>query len=130
MPPEHEGRAPNFISQRFCELSPAGQVLVVTMRRVQFGRFEGLRICSGDPIFDPPPRLVRVARIGSTEALEVSESADWILKAPIRDLFREFARLENGSIDRLEFRRGLPCLVEIAIAAIQTGACSVDRGKQ
>ena len=129
MPSQLETGAPTLIPQRFSELSVAGKVLVATMCRVHFGRFEALRIYNGDPMFDPPPRLVRVARIGSGEGSEVSKSDDWVLKAPIRDLFKEFAELRNGIIDRLEFRRGLPCLVEIAIAPIPTDACSVDRSK-
>jgi len=123
-------RASNSIPKRYCELSSAGKALVATMHRVQFGRFEGLRIFDSDPVFDPPPRVVKVSKIGSGEEPEVSESDDWDLKASVRDLFREFARLQNGTIDRLEFRWGLPCLVEISIAAVQTDTCRVDRGKQ
>jgi hypothetical protein len=67
MPNECEGRAPNLSAQRYSDLSPTGQLLVSTMRRVQFGRFEGLHICNGEPVWDPPPRLVRVAKIGSGE---------------------------------------------------------------
>ena len=65
---------------------------------------------------DPPPNLVRVTKIGSGEYPEVSEAGDWLLKSAIRDLFREFAALQNGNIDRIVFHRGLPTLVEISIA--------------
>ena len=33
-------------------------------------------------------------------------------------LFDELGRLDNGSVVRLEFKRGLPCLLETAAAAI------------
>ena len=114
---EREGPTSNSIPLRFSELSAAGKVLVAAMSRVGFGRFEALRISNGSPMFNPPPRLVRVARMGSSEKHEISESEDWLLKAPIRDLFKEFARIQNGMIDRLEFRRGIPCLVEMEVAA-------------
>lgn len=130
MPFQREARASNVTPHRFCELSSGGQVLVATMRRVGFGRFEFLRICNGDPVFDPPPRLVRVSRIGSSQEPDLLESADWILKVPIRDLFKEFARLQNGTIDRIEFRRGLPCLVEVTIATLQPPERDVDRCEQ
>lgn len=87
------------------------------MRHVQFGRFEELRICNGEPVWDPPPKLVRVTRIGSGEDPNVTEAGDWILKAAVRDLFREFAAVQNGKIDRIVFHRGLPSLVEISISA-------------
>jgi hypothetical protein len=124
---QSEGR-PDLIPRRFSDLSSAGKVLVSTMRRVQFGRFEGLRIYNGDLIFDPPPRLVRVTKIGSSEKPEDSETDDWVLKAAVRDLFKEFARVQNGRIDRIVFHRGLPCLVEITIDAIESSPRSTLEG--
>jgi len=99
------------------ELSAPAQVLVARMHELQYGRFENLRICNGEPTFDPPPRLIRVSRFGSSEERDVSESNDWVLKAPIRDLFTKFAQLRNGIVDRLEFRSGLPCLIETTVQA-------------
>lgn len=109
------GRAPSTIAERYSELSASGQLLVSTMRRVQFGRFEGLRICNGDPVWNPPPRLIRVRRIGSGEEPDVAGEGDWVLKGAVRDLFREFAQVQNGTIDRISFHRGLPCLVEVSL---------------
>jgi len=117
---EHQDRASNLIAQRFSELSPSGKLLVSTMRRFQFGRFEELRICNGEPVWNPPPKLVRVAKIGSSEDPKVPAAGDWVLKSAVRDLFREFAALQNGKIDRIVFHRGLPFLVEISISATAT----------
>ena len=114
---EHEDRMADLCAQRYSELSPSGKFLVSTMRRVQFGRLEGLRICNGDPVWDPPPKLVRVMKIGSGEEPELAEPGDWVLKAAIRDLFKEFAQLQIGIVDRVVFHRGLPCLVEVAIGS-------------
>jgi hypothetical protein len=117
MPTDYEGCASNSIALSYSELSPSGKLLVSTMRRIQFGRFEGLRICNGEPVWDPPPRLVRVAKIGSGEEPEIAEPEDWVLKAAVRDLFKEFWQVQNGVIDRVVFHRGLPCLVEVAIGS-------------
>ena len=114
---DDKGRQVNAFPELFSDLSPAGKVLVSTMRRFQFGRFEGLHICNGDPVWAPPPRLVRVSKIGASDEPAIVEAGDWILKAAVRDLFREFAQVQNGTIDRVVFHRGLPCLVEVAIGS-------------
>jgi hypothetical protein len=122
-------RPPN-IAERYSELSASGKLLVSAMRRFQFGRFEGLQICNGDPTWNPPPRLVRVTKIGSGEEPEVWEEGDWVLKSAVRDLFREFALVQNGAFERIAFHRGLPCVVEIAIGptapSLQTSAEKAD----
>ena len=115
---DDNSRLVNAFPERFSDLSPAGKVLVSTMRRFQFGRFEGLHICNGEPVWDPPPRLVRVAKIGSGDEPAIVEAGDWILKAAVRDLFKEFGQVQNGMIDRVVFHRGLPCLVEVAIGSM------------
>ena len=51
MPGDDQARSPNLIAQRYSDLSPSGQLLVSTMRHVHFGRFEGLRICDGEPVW-------------------------------------------------------------------------------
>ena len=112
---QHEARASNGTPCRFSELSTAGKVLVSAMRNVQFGRFEDLHVQSGEPVFYPPPRLTKVKRIGSAEEPNVRASDDWFLKQPIVDLLREIAAIRNGTVTRLEFRRGQPCLLEWAI---------------
>jgi len=117
MPSEREARASNPIPRRFCELSAAGKVLISTMRDVQFGRFEDLRVENGEPVFDPPPRLIKVKRIGSAEDSNPSASDDWLIKGAIADLLQELNAVGNGTVERLEFRRGIPCLLEFAIPA-------------
>ena len=116
------------ISRRFSDLSEAAKALVSTMDTVQFGRFEGLRICNGDVVFDPPPRLVRVTRIGSAKDAPAADSSDWLLNEPIVTLLQEFAALGNGTVERLEFRHGLPVLLETAIPARPESSSDVSRG--
>ncbi len=87
------------------------------MRFYQYGRFEYLVINNGNPTFSPPPRLLRVIRVGSVDQYSTSELSDWTLRGPLVDMFQDFVRLDNGIVERLEFRRGLPCLIEIAVPA-------------
>ena len=126
MPPEREAGTSKLIPHRFSELSADEQVLVLAMRGVQFGRFENLRVQSGKPVFDPPPRLIKVKRIGSADESTVSASEDWFLKEPIIDLLLEITAIRNGTVTRLEFRRGQPCLIEWAIPAIAESESSGD----
>ena len=117
MPAEHEAHRSHSIPRRFSELPPQARVLVMEMHRIHYGRFEGLHVNNGQPIFVPPPLLFKVKRIGSAEEFASPVSDDWFLKEPILDLLSEFAQLGSGIIERLEFRRGLPCLLEFSISA-------------
>jgi hypothetical protein len=64
MPSAREACASNLSVRRFSELSAPWKVLVSAMRSDQYGRFVGLHVCNGSPVFDPPPRLIKVNRIG------------------------------------------------------------------
>lgn len=79
----------------------------------QFGRIENMPVRAGVPVFDSDMRVVRVARLGSesdgTRAVASKESE---LKKQVRELFEELDRLQDGTVIRLEFRHGLPFLLE------------------
>jgi hypothetical protein len=47
------------------------------------------------------------------------KSADFALKQPLVDLLDKLARLEDGSLVRIDFRRGLPFLLETKAPAKQ-----------
>jgi hypothetical protein len=99
--------------RRSGDLSTQQRSLLEMMRMHQFGRVENMRVLAGQPILDHNVRLVRVARLGSENATNEVASEEYELKRPVRDLFDRLARLENGTVVRLEFRHGLPFLVEI-----------------
>jgi hypothetical protein len=73
-------------------------------------------VSEGEPILDPPPRLIRVRRLDLRDDVTVDSSDDWLLKAPVVDLLRELSAIQNGTVARLEFRHGLPCLLELALS--------------
>src|SRR5580704_18489370 len=92
--------------RRTQDLSPGQRSLVELMRVHQFGRVENMSIRAGQPVIDQNLKVVRVACLGGeNDPLKLTNAQ---LKRQVRDLFDELARLENGTVIRLEFRHGLP----------------------
>ena len=86
------------------------------MREHQFGRIENMTVRDGEPVFDHHLKLVRLVRLNGRSRGQKTLGADeFELKDSVRDLFAELARLENGSVIMLEFRYGLPFLLEMTI---------------
>ena len=81
----------------------------------QFGGIENMSVCDGQPILDSNMNVVLVARLGdNSNWTKLSNTGEFELKMQVRDLFAELMRLENGTVIRLEFRHGLPLLLETA----------------
>src|SRR3984893_13825816 len=101
------------------DLSPGQRSLVELMHLHQFGRIENMPVRGGQPILDRDVKVVRVARLGGeSDPLKLTNAEEFELKRQIRDLFHELARLENGTVVRLEFRHGLPFLLETTPSAV------------
>ena len=98
------------------DLSPGQRSLVELMHLHQFGRIENMPVRGGQPILDRDVKVVRVARLGNesdgTKSVAINE---FELKKQVRDLFEKLERLHNGIVIRLEFRRGLPFLLETTV---------------
>ena len=109
-----QGKGP-LIAQH---LSPAQRSLVDLFHLHQFGRIENMPVRSGEPILNSDVKVVRVARLGGeSDPLKLTNAEDFELKRQVRDLFAELMRLQNGTVIRLEFRHGLPFLLETAATA-------------
>ncbi len=95
-------------------LSVPRRKLVETMQRIAFGRIEQLHIRDGDPVFEPPPRIVQEIKIGGDGGSrpEVAGS-DFVLKKQIVELFQHLAQFDNGTIEAIEVRYGLPCRITL-----------------
>jgi hypothetical protein len=94
-------------------LGPAQRLLVDLMHLHQFGRIENMSVRDGQPILDSTVNVVRVARLGDkSNWTKLSNTGEFELKMQVRDLFAELMRLGNGIVILLEFRRGLPILLE------------------
>jgi hypothetical protein len=99
--------------RRSSELSPQQRSLLEIMREHQFGRIENMSIRAGQPVLDQDLKVVRVACLGGDSGgTNAASSDEFELKRAVRDLFDELARLDHGTVVKLEFKRGLPCRLE------------------
>jgi hypothetical protein len=79
------------------------------MQRINYGRIEGLSVRHGEPVMDPPPRVVREIKFGGDNGPRPEATkADFTLKAQVRDLFAQLEALGDGVIPCIEIQRGLP----------------------
>jgi hypothetical protein len=102
-----------IISRTVRSLSAQKRSLVALMREHQFGRVENMPIRAGQPVLDGNVRVVRVARLGAERHLaQVSSTDEFELKKAVCDLLDELERLQNDMVVLLEFRHGLPFLLE------------------
>ena len=101
---------------RIKDLSPESQCVVELIRHVHFGRLEGLIVRGGEPVFAPPPRIVRTYKFGAhacNEPRPQAGDADFSLKREILDLLDLLRRIGDGRIGRIDIAHGLPLAVEI-----------------
>jgi hypothetical protein len=95
-------------------LTPALSRLVELMQALNFGRVEALMVRGGQPLFDPPPRVIQKVKMGADNGPrpEVA-SADFRLKDGVIELLEIIARVGTGEIRSIEVRCGLPVSVEV-----------------
>jgi hypothetical protein len=96
-------------------LSRDGQRLVELMQEINFGRIEGLAVANGEPVFDPPPRVVREIKLGGENGPRPERAApDFALKGQLAELFQHLGRLGDGTVDVLQVKNGLPFLLVVS----------------
>ncbi len=90
-------------------LSESQTQFIELMQRINYGRIEGLSIRRGQPVLEPPPRIIREIKFGGDNGPrpEVAKT-DFALKAQVRDLFAQLEALGDGVIPCIEIQRGLP----------------------
>jgi hypothetical protein len=99
------------------DLTVAQRQLVQVMHEYQFGRLENVLVQAGQPLLDEM-KIVRVVRLGGEDAgTKVPCTDEFQLKQAVCDLLDELALIKDGTVLRLEFKRGLPCLLETTAAA-------------
>lgn len=95
-------------------LSAAKRRLVELMQRVGFGRIEGLPVRAGEPVLDPPPRVVREIRFGASNGPRRELGLrDFALKTQVGELFQHLGRVGDGMVRSLEIKHGLPLLMRV-----------------
>ncbi|HNY40866.1 MAG TPA: hypothetical protein PKJ41_10740 [Bryobacteraceae bacterium] len=95
-------------------LSSSGRHLIELMQQINFGRIEGLQVQTGEPVFDPAPRVIRKLKIGGESGPSPeADRDDFWLKQQAIELFEAIATVGDGEILAIEVKNGLPFTVEI-----------------
>jgi hypothetical protein len=98
-------------------LSPERRQLIREMQRINFGQIRALALCGGQPVFAPVPSIVREHKFGGENGPRPElGAADFLLKQQVVELFALFDELQNGVIDTLEIKHGLPFRVIVTEA--------------
>jgi hypothetical protein len=95
------------------DLTEAQLWLVRVMAEYQFGRIDNLGVKNGQPAPDERLKITRYLHFGQHDAPKVPLSDDPELKRSVWELFNEIENVLDGSIACLEFRHGLPFLLEV-----------------
>ena len=78
------------------------------MQRIGFGRIESLRVAGGQPVFDPPPRVIREVKLGTEPANQTHDvPSDFTVKRAVVDLLAALASVGTATV-AIEVRHGLP----------------------
>jgi hypothetical protein len=109
-------KKPTHLSKHDLSAPRAG--LLELMQSINFGRIEGLAVLNGDPVLDPPPRVIREVKFGSENGPRPElDAADFLLKTQVVELFQHLDQICDGTIEVLEIRHGLPFRMLVAEAA-------------
>jgi hypothetical protein len=110
------------------DLRASERAFVAAMQRLSFGRFEFLRIDSGELVLDPWPTTVRGVKFAAEEPSTPRTPPDeFELKRQVIELLEYIRAVEAGEIRCLEIRHGLPFSMEVELAGAQTKAAEGSR---
>ena len=94
---------------RFSQLSASRRVLVRLCQDINFGQIQELHVRNSDPVWDPAPTVLSEIKLDTEDTPRPeSELPDFKLSSEIRRLMRRLDQLENGRIERIEVREGIP----------------------
>ncbi len=90
-------------------LSPARRQLLELLQQINFGRLESLEVRDGQPVLSPRPLVAREHKFGGENGPRPElTSPDFALKQQVVELFEFFDEMQDGVIDVLEIKHGLP----------------------
>ena len=90
-------------------LTPDRRKLVRLMQEIDFGKVHHLLVRQGQPVFEPPPRIVREIKLhGASDVPARRATRGFALKAPLVNLFQYLDEVCNGTVLAIEVRHGLP----------------------
>ena len=94
---------------RFSEISEPRQAFIRPCQRMGFGKIFGLVVRNRDPILDPRTEVFLDVKLDSTEVPRPEQDlSDFVLCVEILRLFNSLAAMNNGIIERVEVRAGIP----------------------
>ena len=97
------------MADRKSSLTPSQRLLLIKMQQLNFGRIEGLAVRRGEPVFDPPPRVVREVKFGGENGPRPEMAKqDFALKAQVRELLTQLEAMGDGVVRCIEVKHGLP----------------------
>jgi hypothetical protein len=109
-----EGARKTVGPPRTCDLSPACRSLLELICRVNFGRIEALAVRGGEPVLDPPPRVVRAVRLAEVGPSRPEPAgAQYSLKREQIAMVEALAAIGTGVIEVIKVHDGLPVVLEI-----------------
>ena len=93
--------------------------LIELIQEISFGRIEQLIVRGGEPVLEPPPRIVHTVKFGGQNGPREERTLDdFTLKRHIVELFDEFDHLCDGVINVLTVKHGLPFNMEVNLAPL------------
>jgi hypothetical protein len=91
------------------DLSPAKQRLLRLFQTINFGRIEELEIRNGEPEFNPPPRLFVELKLDAADGSRPESRLNrFPLRSQVERFFDQISRLNDGAVEVIEVRHGLP----------------------
>ncbi len=105
---------------RFRQLSAPRQALVRLFQTVNFGRIEDLEIRRSEPAFNPAPLVLLDLKLDTEEGPRPEHAlTDFVLCDEVRRLMARLDEIENGCIQRIEVRAGIPRRLIVEAQALE-----------
>ena len=99
----------SLAAPRFSGLSGPRQALVRLCQSIDYGEIIGLEVRDREPIFCPPPVILFDIKLDTdTDGRREGDLQDFLLRDEVCRLFRRLDSLDNGRLDRIEIRAGIP----------------------
>ena len=91
------------------DLSPARQRLLRLLQSINFGRVEELEIRNGEPVFSPAPRVFVELKLDVKDGPRTESRLErFPLREQVARFFTQIAQLNEGTVEVIEVRHGLP----------------------
>ena len=84
------------------------------MQRLNYGQIRRLPIVNGEPVLTPLPITVRTVKFGAENGARPQVSLeDFALKDQVVGLLNEISNVDDGEIESVEVKAGLPFMAMI-----------------